>query len=241
MSLYAIADLHLSLNEKTNKPMNVFGRRWDSHKEKLEKTWKLLINEDDTVVIPGDISWALTLEEAEKDLKFISSLPGKKIIGKGNHDFWWSTLTKINGAFREWSIDNISILHNNAIECEDFIIAGTRGWFNDGSLNIPAGTDYNKLVNREAQRLKISLDQAKVLKESTNKEILLFLHFPPVWNDFVCRPLIDLIHEYDITRCYFGHIHGNYIVPRSTEFENVRFTLISSDYLNFAPLPIFTD
>ncbi|MBQ2718677.1 MAG: metallophosphoesterase, partial [Clostridia bacterium] len=129
MSTFVIADLHLSLGEECNKPMDVFGRRWTGYVEKLESRWRDLVTDADDVILPGDISWALTLSDARTDLAFIDSLPGRKYIGKGNHDFWWSSMAKLRAAKEEWQLSTLSFLYNNAIETEDFILAGTRGWF----------------------------------------------------------------------------------------------------------------
>ena len=244
MSLYAISDLHLSTNENTGKSMEVFGARWKDYVQKLERNWRAVISDDDVVVIPGDVSWAMTTDEARHDFRFIESLPGKKIIGKGNHDFWWSTLTKMNSFFEENEIKSVTLLHNNAFEVEDFIICGTRGWFNDESQqNTVGGTavDYQKIVNREKARLKMSLDAGKALFEATGKEMLVFMHFPPVYGEFLCRELIDVLKEYNIKRCFFGHIHGNYYMNRRTEFEGIELIMIASDYLNFAPMTIFPE
>ena len=165
MALYTIADLHLSLGVGKEKSMEVFGRRWQGYTEKLERNWRAIVEPEDSVIIPGDISWALGIDEALDDLMFIDSLPGTKYIGKGNHDFWWSTRKKLEDFFAAHGISTIRILYNCAYEVEDYIICGTRGWFYDDTLSgIPGGTDFDKLVNREAQRLKLSLDAAKTLQ-----------------------------------------------------------------------------
>ena len=237
MSLFVIGDLHLSTLESTDKSMEVFGRRWCDYISKIKKNWCAIVNDTDTVVVPGDISWALTLEEAKSDLKFIDLLPGRKIFLKGNHDFWWSTLTKINNFFVSNEISSISLLQNNAIEIEDFILCGSRGWYqdetNDRSKN---DNDYEKIVAREAIRLQMSLEEGKKLKEaSPEKEIIAFMHFPPFWNGIECNEFIKTLKAYDIKRCYFGHIHGNYTAPPHTLYEGIELILISADYLDFVP------
>ena len=242
MSLYAISDLHLSTNEHTGKSMEVFGSRWKSYVKRLENNWRAVVEDNDVVVIPGDISWAMTTDEAASDFKLLESLPGRKIIGKGNHDFWWSTASKLKVFFENNEIKSVELLHNNAYELDDYIICGTRGWFNDESQqNTVAGTvvDYQKIVNREKARLITSLNEGLKLRGETDKEILVFMHFPPVYNDFVCRELLDTLKEFGIKRCYFGHIHGNYYMSRITSFEGIDFIMIASDYLNFAPMRIF--
>ena len=241
MSLYVISDLHLSTNETTNKSMEKFGTKWRDYHKKLEKNFQAIINDDDTVIIPGDISWAMTLEEAKQDFKFLDSLPGKKIIGKGNHDFWWSTATKINQFFEENNITSISLLHNNAYLIDDTIICGSRGWFYDEKQQKTVGeVDYEKIVAREAQRLEISINAAMKLKEeSPELPILVFLHFPPVYADCVCDKILDVLKKHKIKDCFYGHIHNNYSIPREFEYDGVSFTMVAADYLNFSPMPIF--
>ena len=242
MSLFVIADLHLSTNETTNKSMEVFGRRWQGYTDKIERNWRAVVSENDTVIVPGDISWAMNTDEARADLIFLDSLPGKKIISKGNHDFWWTTVTKMKNFFDNNNIRSIDFLYNNAHETENAIICGSRGWFNDESFqNTVGGTevDYGKIVAREVIRLTMSLESAVKLKGSSNKEIIAFLHFPPVFGDFVCREIVDVLKKYGISRCYYGHIHGNYYLPPKIEFEGISFIIVSSDYLNFSPLPVY--
>ena len=241
MSLYVISDLHLSTNETTNKSMEKFGTKWKDYHKKLEKNFKAIINDDDTVIIPGDISWAMTLEEAKNDFKFLDSLPGTKIIGKGNHDFWWSTATKIYSFFEENEIKSIKLLHNNAYLLEDCIVCGSRGWFYDEKQQKTVGdVDYEKIVAREAQRLEISLTEAMRLKtENPSLPVLVFLHFPPVYADCVCDKILDVLKRFEIENCFYGHIHNNYSIPRHFEYDGISFTMVAADYLNFAPMPIF--
>ena len=236
MSVFTIADLHLSTLESTNKSMEVFGRRWDGYITRIENNWRRLISESDTVVIPGDISWALSLEESLSDLKFLDSLPGKKILGKGNHDFWWATMRKHEQFFEKHGIKSISFLYNNAHEADSCIIAGTRGWYiEEDAKNAPDNADFRKLQNREFLRLKTSLCAAKELSLKTGKETVTFMHFPPFWNDKESEGLVDLLCEFDVRRVYFGHIHGNYTVQPTTFYRGLEMHLISADYLGFIP------
>ncbi len=242
--LYVIADLHLSTMRGMNKSMEIFGRRWTDYTEKLRKNWCAVVEDEDSVVIPGDISWALTLCDATSDLHFINDLPGHKYIGKGNHDFWWSTSAKMQQLFDAEGITSISLLHHNAWLCEnDFVLCGTRGWYQDEACDhMPANADFSKLVAREAMRLKMSLEQgASLLAENPNREMLVFLHFPPIWKDLRCEPILSLLNQYQIRRCFFGHIHGNYTVPTSFIDNGIQFSLISADFLNFSPRPILPD
>lgn len=239
MSLFVIADLHLSSDG--SKSMEIFGSRWKNYMEKIQKNWTAIVTDEDTVIVPGDISWGLKPEEAVADLLFLDALPGQKLIGKGNHDLWWSTAKKNLDLMEKNEIHTIRLLYNNAYLLEDRIVAGTRGWFvEENQQNTVGDADYMKIVNREVIRLKMSLDAAKKLQEEHGDAlpISVFLHFPPVWNGFVCREILDTLHEYQIKDCYFGHIHGAYHMPRVFDFEEIRFTLCSADALGFIPLKI---
>ena len=234
MSIFAIADLHLSLS--VNKPMDVFGFRWTDYTEKIKKNWCAIVKDTDTVIVPGDISWAIDYKEAKLDFAFIESLPGKKILGKGNHDYWWGTMAKNKSFCKDYNFDSIDFLFNNAFKIENYIICGTRGWYVDEKLqNTSNDVEYEKIVNRETLRLKMSLEEAKKLKEN-NEQILVFFHFPPVFNNFVCDEIINVLLEYDIKQCYFGHIHGSYNIPKTISYKGISFTLVSADYLNFVPM-----
>ncbi len=237
MSLYVIADLHLSTLDSTDKSMEVFGKRWDGYMTRIKSNWERLVTENDTVVIPGDISWALSLEEAVSDLKFIDSLPGRKILGKGNHDFWWCTMKKHAELFTANGIKTISFLFNNAYETDEYIIAGTRGWWwDDDAKNQPDNTDFEKMTRRESIRLRASLDEAMKLKrDSADKEIIVFMHFPPYWNKKASDALIDILKEYGIKHVYFGHIHSPIAEEPSFEHEGIHMQLISADHLGFIP------
>lgn len=245
MAIFVLSDLHLSTDLSANKSMEVFGDRWQDYMQKIKRNWNAVVEPDDTVIVPGDISWATRLEESRGDLDFLNSLNGKKLIGKGNHDFWWATATKMYKFFAENRFDTLRILYNNAYAVEDRIVCGTRGWFPDESKQVTVGeVDYEKIVNREVGRLRISLDAARALQESEKEQsgrtlpIEVFLHFPPVWSDFCMTEMLDVLSQYGIKRVYFGHIHAAYSVPRSFEYENITFTLTSSDFLNFYPLKI---
>ena len=237
MALFTISDLHLSTLDSTNKSMEVFGRRWADYLTRIESNWRRLVEDDDVVVIPGDISWALSLDEAESDLRFLDSLPGRKILGKGNHDFWWSTMKKHTAFFDKIGVTSITFLFNNAHETEEFIIAGTRGWYNDeDATNAPDNADFEKLTNRENLRLRTSLDEAKRLQTaSPEKEIIVFMHFPPFWNGKASDGIIDILHEYGIKRIYFGHIHGNYTVEPKFVYDGIEMNIVSADYVEFIP------
>ena len=174
----------------------------------------------------------------------MEALPGTKLIGKGNHDFWWATASKMTAYFAQNGIKSLRIFYNNAYLVEDCIVCGARGWFLEESQQKTVGdVDFDKIVNREVIRLRLSLEEARKLQAENDGKlpIIVFLHFPPVWGDYVCRPIVDLLHEYDVKSCYFGHIHGAYYVPRTTTFEGIDFVLTAADYLNFAPMPVYAD
>ncbi|MBQ9801635.1 MAG: metallophosphoesterase [Clostridia bacterium] len=240
MSVFTIADLHLST--ASDHGMDVFGSRWRDYTQKIVKNWRAVVTDNDTVIIPGDISWAMTLADTKNDFALLESLPGKKLLGKGNHDFWWDTATKCNKYFAQNQFTSFSLLYNNAYVVEDFIVCGTRGWFLEKNQQITVGeVDYEKIMNRELQRLRFSLQAAKSLQaaENAQKEILCFLHFPPLWGDFISEEMIDTMLSFGVKRCYFGHIHGAYTAPQHQIHNGLSLYLISSDHLDFVPHKIF--
>ncbi|MBQ6847327.1 MAG: metallophosphoesterase [Clostridia bacterium] len=224
MSIFAISDLHLSFG--ANKPMDIF-RGWDNHTERLLANWNRLVGLNDTVVIPGDLSWSLKLEDTEKDFEFLKKLNGKKILLKGNHDLWWSTATKIQKFFAEKEITDTEIIFNNTVITEGYAIAGTRGWFYDSSGS-------QKVLLREAGRLEASIKAAL----DTGHQILVFLHYPPVYGEYVCREILDILKKYNINEVYHGHIHGSGFNQAVNEFEGIKFHLISCDCIDFTPFKI---
>ena len=225
MSLYVIADLHLSFG--TDKPMDVFGG-WEDYVGKIEKNWMEKVKGEDTVVIPGDISWGMDLEEARPDFEFLEKLPGRKIFLKGNHDYYFSTKNKIDKFFSENGFKSLNFLSNNSYEYEKYSICGTRGWVNE-----PGQAADEKILKREAGRLKLSLDSAQ-------KEPIVFLHYPPIFRDSETVEILNVLRQYKIKRVYYGHLHG-----RSCKYavegvvDGVFYKLISGDHLKFNPLKIF--
>lgn len=227
MALYVIGDLHLSLGE--DKPMNIFSG-WDNYVERLEKNWRETVSADDTVVIPGDISWAMKLEEAYADLSFINSLPGRKIISKGNHDYWWNTMKKMNCFLEKNGFDTIGILHNNHYRYENYGICGTRGWIAENGE-----PDDAVVLAREAARLETSLISA----EKEGLEPLVFLHYPPVYGNTVNYSIMDVLQKHNIKSCRYGHIHGRAAAAAvNGERNGILFSLVSSDYIQFKPVRI---
>lgn len=231
MSLYAIGDLHLS--HSVNKPMDVFGGAWQGYVAKLEQGLSVL-KDDDVVVLCGDLSWAMNLEEAEKDFSFLNGFSGKKIILKGNHDYWWSTSKKMYDFFEKNGYDNFHILHNNAFLYENTAICGTRGWFFEEDA--PDGSHNQKIFNRELMRLETSLKEAEKLSP---EKIIVFLHYPPVYKGYVCGEIVEILKRFNVERCFYGHLHGN--SHRSAvqgKLDGIEYTLISADYIGFNPVKI---
>ena len=219
MSLFAIADTHLSFG--TNKPMDTFAG-WENYTERLQKNWNKVVGADDDVVIAGDISWAMDFNELEADFDFLESLNGNKIILKGNHDFWWNTLSKMNRFIQEKGYKTIKFLYNNSYECGPCSVCGSRGWIYDSEEE-----QDKKILLRETSRIERSL------QSSQNSSKLLFLHYPPVSQNFKCD---ELINKYGIKKCYFGHLHGEAAkYAFEGEQDGVDYKLISCDRLKFTP------
>ncbi len=224
MSIFTIADTHLSFG--TDKPMDVFGG-WSDYVYRLEKNWCKVVSDKDTVVIPGDISWAMSFAEAEKDFAFLHSLPGQKLIMKGNHDYWWNTKKKMDAFIEEKGFTSLHILHNNAYRVGDFALCGSRGWFYDAQT----GND-KKVILREAGRLEMSLQEA----EKLGGEVILFLHYPPFMGQERCEEIMSVIKKHEVKRCFYGHLHGNFSFFHDGEtVGGTKFSLISADFLEFCP------
>ena len=196
MALYAIGDTHLSLGAA--KPMDVFGGAWVNYVEKLKESWLEQVLPEDTVVLCGDISWGMSLKESKEDFAFLNALPGKKIMLKGNHDYWWTTVSKMNRFFEEHGFDTLHILHNNCYMYHEFALCGTRGWFFEEEMKAPD----QKVFRREVIRLETSL------KAAEGKEAVCFLHYPPRYRGYTCEPILELLEKYNVKHCYYGHLHG---------------------------------
>lgn len=224
MNLFATSDLHLSLN--TDKSMEIF-KGWQDYTQRIKNNWTRLVTDDDTVVVAGDISWGSSLEESKKDLEFLNSLPGKKLLIKGNHDFWWSTASKINSFFKENGFDTLNIVHNNCAEVGEYAVCGTRGWLYDGT-----GTHNKKVTDRECGRLKSSLLEAK----DKNLKPIVFLHYPPAYGEFRSEEIIEILKEFNIKEIYYGHIHGAGFNSCLKECEGINFRLLSCDCNDFTPI-----
>ena len=226
MAVYTIADLHLSLDGK--KPMDVFPG-WNDYVSRLTKNWNALVTPQDTVVIAGDISWAMKLEDADLDFAYLDRLPGKKLLLKGNHDYWWSTRKKIETYLTDRGFSTLSIVHNSAVPVGEIAVCGTRGWlYNAETL------EDQKIVNREVGRLTTSLREA----ESLGLRPVVFLHYPPLYDDQRCEEILNVLKEWNIRDCYFGHIHGSQAAKRAVvgEYSGIKMHLISCDTVQFTPV-----
>lgn len=227
MSLYVISDPHLSLT--TDKSMTVFPG-WDDYVTRLEKQWRQLVTSEDTVVLAGDISWAMTLDDALEDFRFLHALPGRKLLFKGNHDYWWCTRRKMDSFFEENGLTSLTVVHNDAVTVDErFAVCGSRGWFYDDA------EDNVKILRREAERLRTSIRAAK----QTGLEPVAFLHYPPLFDGRVCEEITDVLKAEGIKRCYYGHVHGAGIRQAfEGEWGGIAFRLTSCDALRFCPLLI---
>ena len=229
MALYTIADLHLAC--AVDKPMDIFGGKWQNYMEKIQKHWTALVQPEDTVVIGGDLSWGINFEQSKADFAYLDRLPGKKIVLKGNHDLWWNTAKKMNAFVQENGFENIQFLHNNCFFYEDIAICGTRGWFFEEDFQ---QSHDEKIFRRELMRLETSLKLGKV---GGVQEIYCFLHYPPIYANFRCGEIIDLMKRYGVTRCIYGHLHSDSLRWAVTgRHEDIDFVLASGDYLDFTPL-----
>ncbi len=234
MSIFVIADLHLSF--KNPKPMNIFGDNWENHEQKIKEDWTKKVTDKDLVVLPGDFSWAMNIEDTYLDFKYLNELPGKKLLLKGNHDYWWTTLKKMRAYLEENDFNTIDFIYNNSYCYENYIITGTRGW----SLNDLEGN--GKILNRELGRLELSLQEG-ITKFGTDKEILVFMHYPPITNSAILNNLelkfVNVMKKYNVKRCMYGHLHSrSHKDAIEGIVDGIQFNLVSGDYLDFKLMKI---
>ncbi len=224
MALYAIGDLHLCLGAP--KPMDIFGGAWVGYMEKLKEGMTVITPEDTTVLL-GDLSWALDLEEAREDFGWISRIPGRKIILKGNHDYWWSTASKFTKFCEENGFENMSVLNNNCFLYGDIALCGTRGWFFEEDRS---GTHDEKVFRRELGRLETSLAAAG------ERQKIVFLHYPPRYKGYECTEILELLKKYDVRQCFYGHLHGpSHALAQEGQWDGISFKLVAADKLQFSP------
>lgn len=234
MSIYTIGDLHLSFKE--NKPMSIFGHNWENHEEKIKQDWLEKVKEKDLVILPGDFSWAMYLKETDEDFKYLSSLPGKKILLKGNHDYWWTTLASMRKFLEENKFENIDFLYNNSYEFENCVFVGARGWAQ------AEDEESKKIFRREAIRLELSIQDA-IKKYGKDREMIAFMHYPPISNSNIqpneLNELLRILKKYNITKCYYGHLHGTSIKEAVEGIHfGIEFKLVSADGLDFKLLKV---
>ena len=227
MALYAIGDLHLCLG--ASKPMDIFGGAWVGYKDKLRQGLSV-IGPEDTTVLLGDLSWALDLQQAKEDFAFINAIPGRKIILKGNHDYWWSTASKFYAFCKENGFENMFILNNNAYEYENVAICGTRGWFFEEQRST---TQDEKVFKRELLRLEASL------KAAGEKQKIVFLHYPPRYKGYECGEILEILRKYEVRRCFYGHLHGpSHKLAMEGLWDGTEFRLVAADFVNFSPVTV---
>lgn len=231
MSIYIIGDLHLSFSQ--DKPMSIFGQNWEGHTEKIREDWLKKVKPEDTVILAGDFSWATYLEETYADFCYLNELPGKKILLKGNHDYWWTTVTSMKRYLQEKKIENIDFLFNNSFEIENKVLVGTRGWALLDSEN------SQKMIKREADRLELSIKSA-IEQYGEEKEMIAIMHYPPIStssmkNEYTYESkFLEIMKQYHIKTCYYAHLHGaSHKDAIEGEIEGINFKLISADYLDF--------
>ena len=225
MAIYVIADLHLSFSQ--DKPMSIFGENWEGHSEKIKNNWISKVKPEDTVVLPGDFSWAKYLQDTYKDFEYLNSLPGKKLLLKGNHDYWWTTVTNMRNFLEENKFKNIDFIYNNSYLVENKILTGTRGW------NLLDTENSSKMIKRESIRLQLAIEDG-IKKYGDDKEIIVFMHYPPISNTNKKSDFLKILKQYDIKRCYYGHLHGkSHQDAVEGIVDGIEFKLISADYLNF--------
>lgn len=225
MAIYVIADLHLSFSQ--DKPMSIFGENWEGHSEKIKNNWISKVKPEDTVVLPGDFSWAMYLQDTYKDFEYLNSLPGKKLLLKGNHDYWWTTVTNMRNFLEENKFKNIDFIYNNSYLVENKILTGTRGW------NLLDTENSSKMIKRESIRLQLAIEDG-IKKYGDDKEIIVFMHYPPISNTNKKSEFLKILKQYDIKRCYYGHLHGkSHQDAVEGIVDGIEFKLTSADYLNF--------
>ena len=235
MAVYAMSDLHLALS--ADKPMDVFGGRWSDYMQRICVNWNSIVGNDDTVLIGGDVSWAMYLAQCDADFDFINRLNGSKIISKGNHDYWWESITKMNAYLEKKGFDTISFLHNNSYIAENYAICGTRGWTIPSSDSFAAADA--KMYERELARLALSADamENKICANGGDFEKIAVLHYPPVTSDGVLDDGVGaILKKHGVTKCIYGHLHGAACANAFCgETDGIKFRLVSSDYMNFEP------
>ena len=225
MAIYTISDLHLSLG--MNKPMDIFGDNWGNHDKKIRSNWIKKVKEEDLILLPGDFSWAMYIQDAKKDFEYLNELPGTKLLLKGNHDYWWESLKRMREFLKENNFSKIDFIYNNSYIWENKIIVGTRGWSEQEE-------NPEKIIRRENLRLELSI-QDGIKKFGDDKEIIVCMHYPP-FNGYESPELnfIETMKKYNIKICIYGHIHGEVgKEAKKGNIDGIKFVMASSDQTNF--------
>ena len=228
MNIFAIGDLHLSFDERIQKPMDIFGPSWVNHHEKVRKNWEDKVGEEDLVIIPGDVSWGLRADEAMADLRWIHRLPGRKVITKGNHDLWWTSVTRLNRLY-----DDMTFLQNHCyMTAEGIAVCGTRGWICPGTEGFDEHDE--KIYNRELLRLEFSLKEAE---KAGAKMTIAALHYPPTNDKLQGSGFTRMLEDYNVQMCVYGHLHGKDAFKNGIKgvFNGIEYRLVSLDYVEGEP------
>ena len=237
MPIYALADLHLALSNP-EKSMDVFGSRWEGYIDRVRDNWINTVTGADTVLIPGDISWATYIDKAEEDFRFISELPGQKLLSRGNHDFWWTTMKKMEEYFEAKGFSNLTLVRTNVVEAEGCLISGTRGWMIESRDSLE-GSDNRKIYERESLRIKMCIDKLNEADPEHMQKRILMIHYPPITANQEFTEFAQLISDGGVDICVYGHLHGKaHKKAFEGEFGGTRFICSSADYVGFCPVKI---
>ncbi len=237
MAIYALADLHLSLSV-ADKTMEVFGSSWDGYITKIKESWESMVTDEDTVLIPGDISWATYVEKGEEDFRFISELPGRKIMCRGNHDYWWTTIKKMEDFFAEKGFRNLELVRTNVIEADDCLISGTRGWMIE-SKECVEGTENKKIYEREKLRIKMCIEKLSEADPGHDRKRIMVIHYPPITSKMEYTEFAQMMAEGGIDICVYGHLHGKaHKKAFEGDFMGTRFVCSSADFVGFMPIRV---
>jgi len=233
MALFALSDLHLSLSNP-DKSMDVFGPSWNNYIERIRDNWTLTVAEDDTVLIAGDISWATYIDKADEDFAFIDSLPGRKLLSRGNHDFWWTTINKMNLHFQEQNFKSMEFVRTNLVRAEGVVISGTRGW------DLKPRDEDTKIYERELMRVQLSINEILSADPDHNAVRILMLHYPPLTSENQTTDFTTLIEDAKIDICVYGHLHGNAhrFIYKDELHGGTKYVCAAADYLKFCPVKL---
>ncbi len=234
MAIYALADLHMCLSNP-DKSMELFGSSWNGYINKIKENWEHMVTDEDTVLVSGDISWATYIDKAEEDFRFLSELPGRKLLSRGNHDFWWTTMKKMEDFFEEKQFTNLEFVRTNIVEADGCLITGTRGWMIETKESLE-GTDNRKIYDRERLRIQMCIDKLSEQDPEHSKKHILMIHYPPITAKQGFTEFADMMADADIDICVYGHLHGKaHKKAFEGDYNGTQFVCTSADYLGFAP------